>query len=330
MKSKPIVSVILPVYNEEENLKRAILSIEKQSYKNWELIIINDGSTDQTLSICKKFIKKNPKIKLINNSKNLGIVRSLNLGIETAKGKFIARQDADDLSYQERLKLQVEFLEKNKNYGLVSSLFSISTKKQEILKVTALPLDDYEIKLGMLFFNPMTHGSVMFRKNILKKFNLRYEQKDLFCEDYALWARMSANNKFAILDQVLYQWTISKDGITSKNLALMEKKRKELSQNIKIDIDIKRIKETSKKYKNKNRSWTHKSKTYLIDFCKMYQKILFNTSKIIFKQKDYPKAFKILIISFFMSPGNYFDYIQKKILLKKTNQLELENIINNL
>ena len=110
--TQPKISVLMPVYNCEKFLKKAIDSILNQTFDNFEYIIINDGSTDNTLNIIKSY--KDKRIKIINNSKNLGISRSLNKGIRQAKGEYIARHDSDDISDLNRFKLQLEYLGKKK------------------------------------------------------------------------------------------------------------------------------------------------------------------------------------------------------------------------
>ena len=109
----------------------------------------------------------------------------------------------------------------------------------------------------------------------------------------------------------------------------MEKKREKLTKEIKVEINIKKLKKISKKYK-KNSIWKYKSKIYPIDFCKMYQKLLFNMAGELFDQKKYKKASYILITSFLMAPKNYLNYFLERFLLKKTNNLKLENILKDL
>ena len=118
---KPIVSVIMPVYNGDQFLDRSIKSVLNQTFNNFEYIIINDGSTDDSQKIIESY--KDSRIKLINYSKNMGISFALNNGLNVAEGNYIARQDQDDVSFPDRFMLQIEFLENNNNIDLVDTNF---------------------------------------------------------------------------------------------------------------------------------------------------------------------------------------------------------------
>ena len=125
--NEPVVSVVISSYNMADSLPDAIDSIVNQTFENWELIVINDGSSDKTKKILSKY-KNNPKITIINNKKNIGLANSLNKGISIAKGKYIARMDADDISLPTRLERQVAFMNTEK-VDLLSSSFYIIGKK---------------------------------------------------------------------------------------------------------------------------------------------------------------------------------------------------------
>ena len=111
----PLVSILMPVYNSEKYLREAIKSILNQTFTNFELIIINDGSTDNSLKIIKSF--KDNRIKIIKNKGNLGLIKTLNKGIDLAQGKYIARMDADDIAMPKRLEKQIAFFNENPDYG---------------------------------------------------------------------------------------------------------------------------------------------------------------------------------------------------------------------
>lgn len=324
----PIVTVILPVYNGNQHLKKAVESIQKQSYKNWELLLINDGSEDNTLEICQKFVNDDKRIKLINNQKHLGLIKSLNIGIKLSKGKYIARQDADDVSLTNRIEKQVDFLNSNEKYGLVCSTFIVAKEDGSIIKVTALPIDDYEIKLSLLFFNPITHGAVMLRKKILEDFNLSYDEKDLHCEDYGLWIKLSPLTKFKILAEPLYQWTVSKNGITALHLPTMEKKRSTLAKTLINKLDINKLKKLTKKYQSS--TWQYKKISHIVDYCTMYQKLLFNLAKLSFKQRAYKTAIQLFLYSFWMNPVNYFEKILSKFKNLSLDKMPLNKLISKI
>lgn len=183
----PLISVILPVFNAERFLRQAVDSVLNQNFKNFELIIINDGSSDASEDIIRSYL--DDRIVIINNEVNLGLIKSLNKGVEIAKGKYIARMDADDVCMPMRLKKQYDFLERNNSV--------------DICGTWAYLIDRYGIRNGriknpcgqaliscLLFFTcPILHPSVMGRSDIFRKF--KYDEKAVHIEDFELWNRMS-------------------------------------------------------------------------------------------------------------------------------------------
>jgi len=328
MKSSPMVTVIMPVYNAAEFVKKAIVSILNQNFKDWELLIVDDGSTDDTLIQCKVAIRDDKRIKIIQKKTHSGITNTLNIGIKMARGRYIARQDADDESMPKRLFYQVKFLENNQDYGLVSSLFIVQTKQGKIIKIPGLPLDDYEIKLSLKFFNPFTHGAVMMRKKILEENQLFYDKKDKHCEDYGLWIRLSKYTKFKIISKPLYIWTFSKTGITASNLLLMANQRKKIAKKYKPVVKLKKLINLRNKYKNIK--WEYEE----INFCQTYQKLLLRSSFLLLKNYR-PLFFLILFFySFVVNPKTYFFKILNsfQLLSKKENleNLDMERLINKI
>jgi glycosyltransferase involved in cell wall biosynthesis len=328
MKIDPIVTVIMPVYNGSSYLESAIQSIRKQSYKDWELIIINDGSTDDTKLIVNRFIALDSRIKMVNNRRNLGIACSLNKGIRLAKGRYIARQDADDISQPNRLSKQVSFLNNNNDYGLVSSLFIVMSEAGQPIKITALPLDDYEIKLSLLFYNPIAHGSVMIRNSVLKQHNLDYDPNDLHCEDYGLWIKLSMHTKIKILPTPLYTWRLTSAGVTSRNLSAMESKCAILSNQISPKIKYSQIMRLQQKYKNSGHLSIN-GVEFSVDYKWMYQKLLFNLSRYAYKTNQHILAAKLLLNSLLMDPKNYVLRLPFIPFSKSLAQQKLDRLYKN-
>ena len=195
------ISFIMSVYNHEKTLKKAIKSIINQSYKNFEFIIINDGSTDNSKHVINIFKKRNKNIRFYNFEENKGLAIRLNYGIKKSKGIFIARMDADDVSKKNRLLIQKKFLEKNTKFSLVGSNAVYLNKKEKILKKTNLPLNDKEIKNTLFIRNPIIHSSILVRKKFFLK-NL-YNSNFTKCQDYELWIRSSNKFKFYNLKDFL-------------------------------------------------------------------------------------------------------------------------------
>jgi glycosyltransferase involved in cell wall biosynthesis len=182
MKKEEIISIILPVYNAKNTIKRCIDSIIQQTEKDWKLVVINDGSTDGTKDILNYYEDKFENISICNLKKNMGLVYALNKGLELSKGKFIARMDADDVMLPDRLKQQLEVFKTYKDVD-VCGMSSIINKKS--IKLNFSSHD--EIIESLCFSNPMIHPTVMMK--ISRKIKIQY--RDLVCEDYDLWTRLA-------------------------------------------------------------------------------------------------------------------------------------------
>jgi glycosyltransferase involved in cell wall biosynthesis len=183
---KPSISVIMPIYNGEKYLKEAIESILTQSFKDFEFIIINDGSTDGTENIIKAF--SDPRIVYIDNGGNLGLATSLNAGIEAARGAYIARMDADDVSLPGRFEKQFSYLESKPHIGIVGSSIILIDGSGKKVALHKRPGAHVGIKFSSLFSSPMYHPTVMGRGEIFKRHH--YSETFSNSEDYELWSRL--------------------------------------------------------------------------------------------------------------------------------------------
>jgi len=190
----PEVSVLMPVYNGGAFLRSAIESILSQSYSNFEFIIIDDGSTDDSVEIIKSF--KDERIQLHKNGSNLGLIASLNYGLEHCKGKYIARMDCDDVSSKERLEKQVAHMNAHPETGLLGSGSQYSGRFKLYRR---LPLNSAEIKSRLFIENIFIHPSMMIRKSVLTENKLQYNPAFPHAEDYALWLNLLQVTEFALL-----------------------------------------------------------------------------------------------------------------------------------
>lgn len=222
----PLVSVVMPVYNAEKYLSEAIESILNQSYKNFEFIIIDDCSDDDSFGIIKEFAKKDKRIKYFKNSKKLGLIKTLNKLITFAKSEFIARMDADDFSDKDRILKQLGFLLKNDDYLIVGSDIKIINIEGEIIGKRVYPHTDKEIRKTIFFKSPFAHPSVCIRAHIFKK--LFYEEKFLTAEDYYLWHQILKHGKGSNLKDYLLYYRVSEEQTKSKNL------KRQLNQTLKV------------------------------------------------------------------------------------------------
>jgi glycosyltransferase involved in cell wall biosynthesis len=196
---QPLVSVIIPAYNEEDNISRAILSIVSQTYRNLEIIVIDDGSSDLTYD--KSLAISDPRLMVLKNGTNRGFLYSLNYGLSRSSGKYIARLDADDFAMPERIEMQVRFLLENSEIKLLGSFgFIISEQNNERLEVT-FPTDHHEITSYLVKENAFIHSCVIFEKETCMKLGGYREFSGL--EDYDLWVRMAGISKVANLPYFL-------------------------------------------------------------------------------------------------------------------------------
>lgn len=200
-KNSPLVSVVMPVYNCQLYLSLAIKSILAQTYKNFEFIIIDDASNDSTPKILNDFNKIDKRIILLKNKTKLGVTKSLNIGVSKAKGKYIIRMDADDWSYPERFKLQVELMEKNPQVVVSGSYVEVCDSKLKTIYVRKYHIDDKDIRKHIFRYSPFAHPATIWRTNILKK--ERYNEMLTTCQDYELYFRVGKFGKFLNLDKPL-------------------------------------------------------------------------------------------------------------------------------
>lgn len=196
--SSQLVSVIMGVYNNEDTIKNAIESILNQSYKNIELIITDDNSSDKSLSIIKNYLNQKT-IKLIENKENIGLTKSLNLMIEASKGKIIARQDADDISLEKRIEVQVGQINK-------LNLDFVSSRAKNIQTNKNIPNISYNLPYKFLikYKNPFIHGTLVIKKNVLLQLG-NYDERFKYAQDYKLMIdAIDKNYKFKVLRKPLY------------------------------------------------------------------------------------------------------------------------------
>lgn len=207
----PKVSVIMSTYNDEKFLAQAIESILNQSFNDFEFIIINDFSKDDSLKIIKSYMKRDNRIKLINNAQNLGPAASRNSGIKKAMGDYIAIMDGDDISMPNRLELQYKFLESNDNISLVGSAFSLISETGSNLGKRSAPIKNEKIKKILPKTNCIHNPTVMFR-NDKKTF---YRSKFRYAQDYDLWLRLLNEGKsFYNLEVPLLKYRFNPNSIT--------------------------------------------------------------------------------------------------------------------
>lgn len=224
----PIVSVIMPAYNAEKYIQEAIESIKNQTLQQWELIIVEDCSTDQTLTVIKSCLQ-DTRIKLFQNNQNLGIAASRNRAISLASGKYIAIQDDDDLSFPDRLEKQVRFLDEHKNVVAVAGHWLIIDEKGEqvIDCIRAFKNPKY-VKAHLLFSDCIGNGSAMFRRDCALDHNLHYRDSMLGMEDFFFWIEFSKIGDISAVDSIVYKHRRHASQETEKHFQTDEQDRQAL------------------------------------------------------------------------------------------------------
>lgn len=216
MKNNALVSVIMPVYNVKQYVRSALESILNQTYSNFEFIIIDDDSNDGTFEILKSFKKKDKRIILRRNKKNLGVTKSLNKALRLTKGKYIARMDADDWSYPERFELQVKLMKDNPDVVVSGSYIEVCDSKLRLRYVRKYNIDDISIRKHLFRYSPFAHPTTIWQAKVFKR--ELYNEAINVSQDYELYFRVGKIGKFMNLDKPLLKLRIHEHSVsTTKN-----------------------------------------------------------------------------------------------------------------
>lgn len=293
---KPLVSVIMPVYNSALYLREAIESILHQTFQNLELIILNDGSTDSSLEIIKSYAEGDKRIKIFDSKINLGIVKQLNLGVKVAEGKFIARMDSDDIACRERLEKQLNFLEENREVGILGTSTVLINKGSEEIGGSERMESSYLVLFSSYFINPFAHPTVMIRREVFERIGL-YNENRYPSEDYDFWIRASKVTKFYNLKDPLLYYRVHPKSITQMKSA----EQKSISGIILQDHVEKLI--------------GHKPDFNIISFLKGFHKNSFHLN-----EKDFLVAFNII-------SKIYFSFLQAHPIINRSEKSQIQGFV---
>lgn len=213
----PLVSVVMPVYNAASYLQESINSILTQSYTNFEFLIYNDGSSDNSAAIIQQAAESDSRIKFFDSKENYGYVRHLNAGLKQAAGKYIARLDADDIAEPTRLAEQVAYLEANPSVGICGSAVHMFGPNDE--SVIYLPEENGVIQSTLWLQNVFFHPAVMLRRSVLDDYGLCYREEYMPTEDYQLWCEMSRVTELHNLPSVLLNYRAHEQQISRRKRA---------------------------------------------------------------------------------------------------------------
>ena len=212
----PRITVLMPVYNGEPYLHEAIDSILQQSFADFEFLIIDDGSTDRSAAIVESY--DDPRIRLVSNERNLGLVLTLNRGLELCRGEYIARMDSDDIALPSRLRKQLDFLDKNPEIGLCGTWSRRFHGGHHHLFTP--PTEDTAIRFQLIFDNVFYHNTIMMRRQFLHEYGLTYDASFQHAEDYEFWVRCSKYTKVANLPEILVLYRFHPDNTSNRHAVL--------------------------------------------------------------------------------------------------------------
>lgn len=318
--NSPLISVIMPVYNAGRYLKQAIRSILNQSYSNFEFIIINDASTDNSLRIINSF--KDRRINIINLHKNVGVAKALNIGLNISQGKYIARMDADDVSLPERLNILRNYLDTHPKTGIVGSwAVEIDQTGKTVSAVNTLT-SDAQIKRQMIYHNPLIHPTVMFRSGLTYTYG-NYDEKLNGAEDWDLWLRWGRYTQISNLPQVLLKYRRYHESVSAKRIKYIE------IANIKLIIKAITKYKYSKKY-----IWyavktivsfliPEKEKKTMINLFSQIDSIFVKPFVFILKKTEYLSALSLHLVKL---TGKHQDAIHPKHLISIRQPFYLTDI----
>lgn len=218
----PKVSILMPVYNAEKYLIEAIDSILNQTFRDWELIIINDGSTDRSRELLSQIADN--RVIIVDNETNLGLINTLNKGINLCKGEYIARMDADDISTPERIEKQVQFMDSHPHHIMCGTNALVIDNSGKVTGKIRNLTNNQLLQINFLFSNPFIHPSMMIRRDILK--NNPYDKQYKHIEDYELWCRIALLGEVANLEEdlLLYRWHDSNISVINAETQIRSKK----------------------------------------------------------------------------------------------------------
>ncbi len=223
--SGPLVTVIIPCHNGAAYLAEALGSIRRQSYPHLEILVLDDGSTDDSYNIMIAFSQVDERIKVIRNDRQERLIKTLNKGIELAQGKYIARMDADDIAFPERIAEQVKFMEANPGVGISGTCIT-AFDEQGRQRKGRLPFKPDQIKAYLFTASAFFHPTVIIRRELLCRWDLRYEQQYFRAEDHALWLNVVERAQGANLPLVLLKYRL----LPHSETRLADKNREERRQ----------------------------------------------------------------------------------------------------
>lgn len=270
---QPLVSVIIPIYKAEEFIVEALRSVMDQTYKNLEIILINDKSPDRSIELAQQLTANDPRIQIVDNKYEKGIVGALNTGLEIAAGELVARMDADDVCFPDRIEKQVRFMDEHPEIAVSSGSVEVIGKHSGLK--FEYPTDPEVAAIFPLLNSPVAHPATILRAGFFKQHNLRYDYEYQYGEDIDLWQRvLDAGGQIGNLAEVILKYRTHNASITveyaSRNGDLAHKVRMRIMGKLGL-----RLSDTESQTLSLLAGWTPASSRQMyVDYLHLINKIL--------------------------------------------------------
>ena len=212
MSATPRVTVLMTVFNGERHLREAVDSVLRQTFGDFELVIVDDGSTDGTAALLAAI--SDPRVRVTHNDENLGLTPSLNRGLGLARGELIARHDADDVSEPERIARQIAFLDAHPDVALVGAWYRKIDDASASLGERTLPVDHDRIRWALHFYCPIVHSAAVFRTSVVRELG-GYDEAFVYAQDYDLWSRLATTRRVANVGEPLVRYRVGATTLTA-------------------------------------------------------------------------------------------------------------------
>lgn len=222
-----LVTVLIPAYNAEKYIREAVGSIQRQTYSNLDILIIDDGSTDRTNQIIQELGIEDKRIRLVENETNLGLIKTLNKGIDLAKGKYVARMDSDDVAHPERIREQLAIMQKDNNIEFVGCLLKVIDSNSRFLYYSDAfnTKDSFVARFISMFESPIAHPGLVIKTDVIKKYRYHDAEKYKHVEDFDMFSRMLSDGvNFQCVNKYLLNYRINLEGVTRQNADLQKER----------------------------------------------------------------------------------------------------------
>ena len=214
---QPLVTVLITAYNADRFIGQTLESVISQTYQNLEILVVDDGSTDNTARVVKEFKRIDKRIKLFQLNKNVGPSLASNFGLKKAKAKFIARIDADDIAFPDRIEKQVKFLLENEEVIIVGGQCVLIDEENQIIGQKEYPISHQEIYNSLFIFNPIQHPACMINKSLLPNGKIHYHNGSVLAHDLELLFELAQYGKLANLKEAVLYYRQHQNSLSLKN-----------------------------------------------------------------------------------------------------------------